>query len=101
MSPTYSLLLIFGQNSETTASFFSYGIKNTSYSNLQLLGIMIFDTRTGRFARIRATYPLTLHRRKRGTIRALHRAIYRLGIIGCLGWSGSVATMKSKGKWVR
>jgi hypothetical protein len=36
-------------NSETTASFFSHGIKNNTYSNLQLLGIMIFDTRTGRF----------------------------------------------------
>jgi hypothetical protein len=35
-------------NSETTASFFSHGRRN-SYSNLQLLGIMIFDTRTGRF----------------------------------------------------
>jgi hypothetical protein len=36
-------------NSETTASFFSYGSKTNTYSNLQLLGIMIFDTRTGRF----------------------------------------------------
>jgi hypothetical protein len=36
-------------NSETTASFFSYGDKTNTYSNLQLLGIMIFDTRTGRF----------------------------------------------------
>jgi hypothetical protein len=36
-------------NSETTASFFSHGLKNNTYSNLQLLGIMIFDTRTGRF----------------------------------------------------
>ena len=35
-------------NSETTASFFSHGKRN-SYSNLQLLGVMIFDTRTGRF----------------------------------------------------
>jgi hypothetical protein len=35
-------------NSETTASFFSHGKRNT-YSNLQLLGVMIFDTRTGRF----------------------------------------------------
>jgi hypothetical protein len=36
-------------NSETTASFFSHGIKSNTYSNLQLLGIMIFDTRTGHF----------------------------------------------------
>ena len=36
-------------NSETTASFFSHGLKNNTYSNLQLLGIMIFDIRTGRF----------------------------------------------------
>ncbi len=36
-------------NSETTASFFSHGIKNNTYSNLQLLGVMIFDTRTGHF----------------------------------------------------
>jgi hypothetical protein len=36
-------------NSETTASFFSYGSKSNTYSNLQLLGIMIFDTKTGRF----------------------------------------------------
>jgi hypothetical protein len=35
-------------NSETTASFFSHGKRN-SYSNLQLLGVMIFDIRTGRF----------------------------------------------------
>jgi hypothetical protein len=36
-------------NSETTASFFSYGNKSNTYSNLQLRGVMIFDTRTGRF----------------------------------------------------
>ena len=36
-------------NSETTASFFSQGIEDNTYSNLQLLGVMIFDTRTGRF----------------------------------------------------
>ena len=36
-------------NSETTASFFAHGLKNNTYSNLQLLGVMIFDTRTGRF----------------------------------------------------
>jgi hypothetical protein len=36
-------------NSETTASFFSHGIKDNSYSNLYLLGVMIFDTKTGRF----------------------------------------------------
>ena len=36
-------------NSETTASFFSYGIQSNTYSNLQLLGIMIYDTKTGRF----------------------------------------------------
>jgi hypothetical protein len=34
-------------NSETTASFFSQ--RKTNYSNLQLLGIMIYDTQTGRF----------------------------------------------------
>jgi hypothetical protein len=36
-------------NSETTASFFAHGLKSNSYSNLQLLGVMIFDTGTGRF----------------------------------------------------
>ncbi|HSZ27639.1 MAG TPA: hypothetical protein VK768_05590 [Chthoniobacterales bacterium] len=36
-------------NSETTASFFSHGLKGNTYSNLQLLGVMIFDTGTGRF----------------------------------------------------
>ena len=36
-------------NSETTASFFSQGIEDNTYSNLQLVGVMIFDTRTGRF----------------------------------------------------
>src|ERR1700736_262098 len=35
-------------NSETTGSFFSHDRRN-SYSNLQLLGIMIYDTQTGRF----------------------------------------------------
>ena len=34
-------------NSETTASFFSPA--DNTYSNLQLLGVMIFDIRTGRF----------------------------------------------------
>jgi hypothetical protein len=36
-------------NSETTASFFSQGITDNTYSNLQLVGVMIFDIRTGRF----------------------------------------------------
>ncbi len=35
-------------NSETTASFFSEGPDKQTYSSLQLIGIMIFDTRTGR-----------------------------------------------------
>ena len=35
-------------NSETTSSFFSRPSKDL-YSNLQLLGIMIYDTKTGRF----------------------------------------------------
>jgi hypothetical protein len=34
-------------NSETTASYFSQG--QQTFSNLELLGIMIFDTRTGHF----------------------------------------------------
>jgi len=34
-------------NSETTASFFSEGPDKQTYSSLQLVGIMIFDTRTG------------------------------------------------------
>src|SRR5580704_9945067 len=34
-------------NSETTASFFSHGLKGNSYSNLQLIGVMIFDTENG------------------------------------------------------
>ena len=36
-------------NSETTASFFGYGNETNTYSNLQLLGIMIYDTKAGRF----------------------------------------------------
>jgi len=36
-------------NSETTASFFSRGPDQQTYSSLELVGIMIFDTRTGRF----------------------------------------------------
>ena len=36
-------------NSETTASFFSQGMADNTYSNLQLVGVMIFDIRTGRF----------------------------------------------------
>ena len=35
-------------NSETTASFFSHGPDQQTYSCLELIGIMIFDTRTGR-----------------------------------------------------
>ena len=35
-------------NSETTASFFSNGVQGNSYSNLQLLGVMIYDTKRGR-----------------------------------------------------
>jgi hypothetical protein len=36
-------------NSETTGSFFSRGPDQQTYSSLELVGIMIFDTRTGRF----------------------------------------------------
>ena|SRR5206468_8026397 len=36
-------------NSETTASFFSHGPDQQTYSSLQLRGIMIFDIRTGHF----------------------------------------------------
>ena len=36
-------------NSETTGSFFSQGLDQQTYSSLQLIGIMIFDTRTGHF----------------------------------------------------
>ena len=36
-------------NPQTTASFFAYGIQSNTYSNLQLLGIMIYDIKTGRF----------------------------------------------------
>jgi hypothetical protein len=36
-------------NSETTGSFFSHGPDQQTYSSLELVGIMIFDTRTGRF----------------------------------------------------
>jgi hypothetical protein len=35
-------------NSETTGSFFSQGPDQQTYSSLQLIGVMIFDTRTGR-----------------------------------------------------
>ena len=38
-------------NSETTASFFSHGIESNTYSNLQLHGVMIYDTKTGHFVR--------------------------------------------------
>jgi hypothetical protein len=36
-------------NSETTASFFSHGLDEQTYSNLELRGIMIFDIRTSHF----------------------------------------------------
>ncbi len=36
-------------NSETTASFFSHGLDQQTYSNLDLHGIMIFDIRTSHF----------------------------------------------------
>ena len=36
-------------NSETTASFFAHGVDRDPYSNLQLKGVMIYDTKTGRF----------------------------------------------------
>jgi hypothetical protein len=36
-------------NSETTGSFFSQGPDQQTYSSLELVGVMIFDTRTGRF----------------------------------------------------
>jgi hypothetical protein len=36
-------------NSETTGSFFSHGMDQQTYSNLYLIGIMIFDTRKGHF----------------------------------------------------
>jgi hypothetical protein len=36
-------------NSETTGSFFAHGLDQQTYSNLELIGIMIFDTRTGHF----------------------------------------------------
>ena len=34
-------------NSETTASFFSHGAESNTYSNLELKGITIYDTKTG------------------------------------------------------
>lgn len=36
-------------NSETTASFFSHGLDQQTYSNLELHGIMIFDIRSAHF----------------------------------------------------
>ena len=36
-------------NSQTTGSFFSRGPDQQTYSSLELIGIMIFDTRTGHF----------------------------------------------------
>ncbi|MBV8967610.1 MAG: hypothetical protein JO331_00925 [Verrucomicrobia bacterium] len=36
-------------NSETTASFFSHGLENNTYSNLQLTGVLIYDTATAHF----------------------------------------------------
>ena len=35
-------------NSETTASFFAHGREQGAYSSLDLFGIMIYDTKTGR-----------------------------------------------------
>jgi hypothetical protein len=34
-------------NSETTASFFAHGSESNTYSNLELKGITIYDTKTG------------------------------------------------------
>jgi hypothetical protein len=34
-------------NSETTGSFFSHGLESGTYSDLQLTGVMIYDTTTG------------------------------------------------------
>jgi hypothetical protein len=34
-------------NSETTASFFAHGLEDNTYSDLQLTGVMIYDTATG------------------------------------------------------
>jgi hypothetical protein len=36
-------------NSETTGSFFSHGLEDNTYSDLQLTGVMIYDTATGNF----------------------------------------------------
>ena len=36
-------------NSETTGSFFSHGLENNTYSDLQLTGVMIYDTAMGHF----------------------------------------------------
>jgi hypothetical protein len=36
-------------NSETTASYFSHGIESNTCRNLQLHGVMIYDTKTGHF----------------------------------------------------
>ncbi|MBV8376215.1 MAG: hypothetical protein JO279_04355 [Verrucomicrobia bacterium] len=34
-------------NSETTGSFFSHGLERGTYSNLQMTGVLIYDTSTG------------------------------------------------------
>jgi len=47
-------------NSETTASFFFHG--NRTHSKLELLGIVIYDTKTDISPAIRATYPLITRR---------------------------------------
>lgn len=36
-------------NSETTSSFFSHGLDQQTYSDLELRGVMIFDIRTNHF----------------------------------------------------
>jgi hypothetical protein len=49
-------------NSETTASFFSRGPDQQTYSSLELIGIMIFDTRTGTSWVIMDLFPSIRHR---------------------------------------
>ena len=36
-------------NSETTASFFAHGLEDNTYSDLQLTGVLIYDTAIGNF----------------------------------------------------
>ena len=47
-------------NSETTGSFFAHGLEDNTYSDLQLTGVLIYDTATGNFVSNQDIFPLIL-----------------------------------------